>query len=154
MRTSRVSLTSKAIVSVLGALGAGAAGSVTNNHLSQLNAAPIAPSTTPTWTASAFTSRTGAVRVQAQMTVSKNGGTMAAGNVISYSLLRNGSAIGGTARVTAATSGSDVTAFANLAWIDNAPVDGAIYAIEAVINAGSSTAGVIASEASITVMDV
>jgi hypothetical protein len=147
-------LANKAYTSILGALGSGASGSVSDNYLSQTNAAPVAPGTTATWGSSAFVSRTGRVEISAQMTLSKNGGTLAAGDVVTFTLLRDATPIGGQSRDSALANGADAIANGNLVWVDTS-VPGAshTYAIVATIT-GGHTGGILTHEATIVVQDI
>jgi hypothetical protein len=149
----------KAITSTLGQLGAGASGSVTNNELSQLNAAPVAPGVTARWDSSAFVTRTGRVEVTGSMTLSKNGGTLAAGDVVTFQLVRDSGGgqvpVGSQSRVAATAAGADAVAFGSLTWIDAGPAPGSshTYGILATI-AGGHTGGILTSEAAIVVADL
>jgi len=147
------SLANRSVTSVLGSVGRGAAGSVTNNFLSQLNAAPIGPGVSATWAISAFVSKTGNVSLAGGATLSKNGGTLAAGDVVTFTLLRDGVAIGPDQRVTATTAGSDVVATASIDWVDTGALGSHVYAIKATI-AGGHTGGFLADEASVVAIDV
>lgn len=155
----RLAVARQATLSILGSLGSGASGGVVGNNLAQTNAAPIAPSTTPHWDSSSFTPRGSRVLVIATMTASKNGGTLAAGDGVTFSLIRDVGGtpvtVGGTERAAAATvTGGDVVANATLAFIDTVTPSAAhTYSIEAAPS-GGHTAGILTGEASIVVIDL
>lgn len=141
-----------AYVSVLGALGAGSAGTPGENFLSQTNAAPVSAGTTVMWTSSPFVSVTGRVDISAEMTAVE--GTLAAGDVVTFTLLRDATPIGGQSRDTAHTNSADVIAFGALVWVDTV-VPGAshTYSIKAAVT-GGHTAGILTHEATIVVQDI
>ena len=147
-------LANKCYTSILGALGAGSAGTPGENFLSQTNAAPVAPGATATWSSSPFVSVTGRVEISAEMTLSKNGGTLAAADVVTFTMLRDGTPIGGQSRDTARANGADAIANGDLIWVDT-PVPGAshTYAIIATI-LGGHTGGILTHEATIVVQDI
>lgn len=151
---SVTAIANKAYVSILGALGAGSAGTPGENYLSQTNASGVVAGATAAWTSSPFVSVTGRVEISAEMTLSKNSGTLAAGDVVIFTMLRDGTPIGGQSRDTARTNGSDVIADGDLVWVDT-PVPGAshTYAIIATI-LGGHTAGILTHEATIVVQDI
>jgi hypothetical protein len=152
-------LANKAFTSVLGQLGAGASGGVTNNELSQTNAAPIAPGVTARWDSSPFVPRTGRVEITGSMTLSKNGGTLAAGDVVTFQLVRDSGggqvAVGSQSRVTVTAAGADAIASGALTWIDALVTPGTThtYGLLATI-AGGHTGGILTNEAAITLSDV
>lgn len=151
-------MSKKAQLAVLGALGNGAAGSPSNNHQAILNAAPIGPAISPSFTSAPFVSRTGSVEIIVTATLSKNGGTLAAGDTVTFTLVEDtgpGTLIGGEARVTATTSGSDVVATASLAWITGVtPGVSHVYSVVATIAGASHTGGFLIGEAVVVLKDV
>jgi hypothetical protein len=147
-------LANKAYTSILGALGSGASGTPSNNEVSQLNAAPIAAGATVSWVASALVTRTGKVLVSVNMTASKNGGTLAAGDVVTFQMTRNGAPIGAQARVTATTAGGDVVATAALTWVDALAVPGTSYAYGIIATPSAHTCGLLVGEAAATAIDI
>jgi hypothetical protein len=157
MNASQVrALVRKAQLAVLGSLGAGAAGGVTNNASSELNPSFVAAGATPTFTSVAHTGRTGKVFVTAQATVSNtHTGTLAAGDSVVFQLLIDSNPMGGTAEVGAvAATGETVGASATLSWIDfESPGETHTYSIKATIG-NSHTAAIDANMAQIVVMDV
>lgn len=145
----------KAQVSVLGALGEGAAGTPGANFISTFNASGVAASASPIFTAAPFVSRTGRVRVTANVTFSKNSGTLAAGDNVTVTLEKDAGAMGGQQRAVAATDGSDVIASASLTWIDTVtPGSSHTYGVQASGISGGHTAGILATECVLTVQDV
>lgn len=147
-------LSKASYVSILGALGQGAAGDTTN-VLAQVPAAPVAAGTSARWDSSAFVSKTGRVLIIVQMTLSKNSGTLAAGDVVAFDISKDGGGfIGPDSRATAATNGSDVVAFGALSWIDTVtPGVSHTYGIVASIT-GGHTGGILTGEACVTLVDV
>jgi hypothetical protein len=150
----------QAFTSILGSLGAGAAGGVTNDGFSQENAAPIAPGTSARWDSSALLLSSTRVFVSGLMTLSKNGGTLAAGDVVTFQLVRDTGGgtiiIGPQVRATAVANGADAIAYAELTWIDTSvitPGTSHTYGIRATIT-GGHTGGVLTDEASITVFNI
>ncbi len=153
-QSARLSIAKKSLVAVLGALGQGAAGSVTANFDNELNAAPVAAGVTAAFQGSVFTTRTGRTLVSGGMTLSKNSGTLTAGDVVTFQLTNNGTPIGPTRTVTATTAGSDVVATCAITWVDtNVAATACRYGILATIT-GGHTGGVLADQASITAVDL
>lgn len=148
-------LSKQAFVSILGALGQGAAGTPGNNNLSQQNAAPIALGAVLNWTSSAFTSRTGKVLVLGTMTMSKGGGTLVAADQVIFVLVRDQAGanipISASVRIGAVTTGADVCAIGFAAVVDSPPTGAHTYTIQA---SAVHTGTVLTAEASITAIDV
>jgi hypothetical protein len=151
---SAQAIANKARTAILGALGRGAAGSVTNNATGQLNAAPIGPSVSATWALSAFVSATGKVFLSGQVTLSKNGGTLTAGDEVTFTLLEDGTPIGSTTKATATTDGGDVIATSSLSWVNVTDSASHVYAIRAAITGGVHTGGFLVAAAALSAIDI
>ncbi len=158
MLTSRGALALKSLVSVLGSLGSGASGGIESNNLAQTNAAPIGPNASVHWDSSSFVSRTGRVLIIGSMALSKNGGTLAAGDSTQFALVRDVAGVpitvGGPQRAGGVTTGGDVTSDSTLAFIDTViPGSTHTYSISAIIS-GGHTGGILTGEATIVVIDL
>lgn len=153
-----ISLIAKqSFLSILGTLSeAVPGGSPGHNSAALANAAPVAAGTTARFDSASFTTKTGRVQLAVSMTLSKNSGTLAAGDVVTFTIVRDSATvIGSQSRFTAATDGSDVIAFSSLAWIDSGLTPGVAHTwgIIATI-AGGHTGGILALEASVAVLDI
>lgn len=146
-------------LAALGALGSGASGGVTNNGSTSLLGSPVAPATTVDYTSAAHICKTGRVLVIADITASKNGGTIAAGDQVTLTLQRDIGGtpvqVGGDKRVGAITTGTDVAAAGSLSYVDTVtPGSTHTYSIQAAVNTAGHTAGILADEAQVTVIDL
>lgn len=153
------SISKQAWVSILGALGRGASGTPASNDLAQINTGgPIGPATSVHWDSSAFISNTGKVLVVGIATASKAGGTLAAGDLVTFELIRDFAGtpvvISAAQRVGAVTTGADVTANCVCSFVDQVtPGVSHTYSIQAAVS-GGHTAEFAMSEATILVIDI
>lgn len=140
-------------VSILGALGSGAAGDVSHNTISQFNAAPIGPAATVEWDSSPFVSRTGRVLITGTISVSP--GTLADGDPVLAQIFRDGTtAVSGTSEVAAGTAGASVKAFAVCTFTDTVtPGSSHTWGIRASIG-NAHTGQIVIGDATIVVTDI
>jgi hypothetical protein len=145
-----------------GATGAGAGGATgptgpTGTHATANNAnnisGTIAPSGTPTFAASAFTTVTGKVLVQAQMSCDLiGGGTATAPGNMNFQLLRDGTPIA-TARVSITSQASGVGAFVSITTIDSPSIAAHTYSLVGTV-AVAGTISVQTGNAQINIIDL
>lgn len=124
------------------------------NNVSAVNAAPIGPSGTVTWSSASFTPKSRRVLVMGTMSLTGAGGTMVAGDAVLADLLRDGVGIPTAQATWVVAAGTGAIVAATATWIDSVVANTAhVWSISAVIG-GGHTATSLTGEATITLIEL
>lgn len=132
-----------------------AAAAAGRNNDFEVNTGIIPASGTPTLSAVAFTSQTGRVRIDGAMSISAQGGSLAALDQLVMGILRGGSLVPGAGQeITTVEASAAGTYFVSGFVIDTPPVGTpVIYSVRVSVG-GGHTAGVNTGQAQILIQDL